>query len=99
MCSPWLIARLSLARAGLCELAMTRSDDRDERALQRRLERLNAAIDGRLIAGREQRRTEPSVRRSNSIRRAMGALPIAIAFIAVAIATGRSGLLIPGIII
>ncbi|MBK7858754.1 MAG: hypothetical protein IPJ65_09055 [Archangiaceae bacterium] len=73
--------------------------ERDDEALQRRLERLNRAISGRQAqrpGRREQRRAE---RAGGGKGRALGLLPIALAFIAAAIATGKSGLLIPGLIL
>src|SRR4051794_17622145 len=61
-------------------------------ALQKRLDRLQAAM-GRRVSREERRKL-----RRNS-RSPLTLLPIALAFVAFAIATGKQGLLIPGIVL
>lgn len=73
----------------------------DDRALQKRLERLQAAMEPRPTRrdARQQRREEKRARRKQSGSGAGGSLAVAIAFIAAAIALGKPGLFVPGIIL
>src|SRR5438094_7577375 len=65
----------------------------DQRALQKRLDRLQAAM-GNWGLSREERR-----RLRRNARSPLTLLPIALGFIAFAIATGKHGLLIPGLVL
>ncbi len=71
----------------------------DPQALERRLARLQAAM-GPRAAGRAARKAERAERRAQrrSQRGPASAIVLALAFVAAAIATGKNGLLVPGLV-